>query len=113
MMTHRNLGVCSSRTLLGVGALLALSIGCATAGAPKSPETGALPDEEEWAPGKKPGPAAAAAPAPSGPTEVPLITRKPSGREITEDQKASYDKAVAEYLKACLLYTSPSPRDCS
>ena len=112
MMTHRSLGVCSSRTLVGVGALLALSIGCATAGKPKSPETGGLPDEEEWAPGKKPGVAAAAAPAASAPGEVPLITRKPTERQITEDDKAAYDKAVAEYMKAKKAGSVPGP-DCS
>ena len=113
MMTHRNLGVCSSRTLVGLGALLALSFGCATAGAPKSPETGGLPDEEEWTPGKKPaaGTAAAAPPA-AAPGEVPLITRKPTERQITEDQKASYEKAVAEYLKAKKAGSVPGP-DCS
>jgi Tfp pilus assembly protein PilF len=113
MMTHRNLGVCSSRTLVGLGALLALSLGCATAGQPKSPENGRLPDEEEWAPGpgKKPGPGAAAAPG-AAPGEVPLITRKPSGREITEDQKVAYEKVVAEYLKAKKAGSVPGP-DCS
>jgi Flp pilus assembly protein TadD len=103
--------VCSSRTLVGLGALLALSLGCATAGQPKSPETGGLPDEEEWAPGKKPAPGAAAAPA-AAPGEVPLITRKASGREITEEQKASYEKAVADYLKAKKAGSVPGP-DCS
>jgi tetratricopeptide (TPR) repeat protein len=113
MMTHRSLGVCSSRPLVGVAALLALSIGCATAGQPKSPETGGLPDEEEWTPGKKPGATAAvAAPAASAPGEVPLITRKPTERQITEDQKADYDKAVASYLKAKKAGSVPGP-DCS
>jgi Flp pilus assembly protein TadD len=89
--------------------LLALAIGCATAG-PKSPETGALPDEEEWTPGKKPGPAAAAAAA--GPVEVPMITRKPGERQITEEQKADFDKAVSDYLKAKKAGSVPGP-DCS
>jgi Flp pilus assembly protein TadD len=94
--------------MVGVGALLALTIGCATAGS-KSPETGGLPDEDEWAPGKKP--AASGAPS-SAPAEVPLITRKPAERQITEDQKAAYEKAVAEYLKAKKGGTVPGA-DCS
>ena len=108
MMTHRSFGVCPSRSLVGVGALLALSIGCATAG-PKSPETGGLPDEAEWTPGKKPAPGAAAA---STPVEVPMITRKPGERQITEEQKADFDKAVADYLKAKKAGSVPGP-DCS
>ena len=109
MITHRSFGMCQSWTPVGVGALLALAIGCATAG-PKSPETGALPDEEEWTPGKKPGPAAAAAAA--GPVEVPMITRKPGERQITEEQKADFDKAVSDYLKAKKAGSVPGP-DCS
>ncbi len=109
MMTHRSFGVCPSRSMVGLGALLVLSIGCATAG-PKSPETGGLPDEEEWAPGKKPG-AAPAAPS-AAPAEVPMITRKPGERQITEEQKADFDKAVASYLKAKKAGSVPGP-DCS
>lgn len=93
-MTHRNLGIFSSPMKLGIGALLALSLGCATAG-PKSPETASLQDEEdETAPGKKAGGGAA------GPVEVPLITRRPGERQITEEQKADYDKAVSDYIRA-------------
>ena len=95
MMTHRNLGIFSSPMKLGIGALLALSLGCATAG-PKSPETGALPDEEDEAPGKK----AASSATAGGPVEVPLISRKPGERKITEEQKADYDKAVSDYIRA-------------
>jgi tetratricopeptide (TPR) repeat protein len=109
MMIHRSFAMCPSRTLVGVGALLALALGCATAG-PKSPETGGLPDEEEWAPGKKPAPGAAAAGA--GPVEVPMITRKPGERQITEEQKADFDNAVADYLKAKKAGSVPGP-DCS
>ena len=108
-MTHRSFGMCPSRSMVGVGALLVLSIGCATAG-PKSPETGGLPDEEEWAPGKKPGAAPAAASV--GPAEVPMITRKAGERQITEEQKADFDKAVADYLKAKKAGSLPGP-DCS
>jgi tetratricopeptide (TPR) repeat protein len=109
-MTHRSFGMCPSRSMVGVGALLALSLGCATAG-PKGPETGGLPDEEEWAPGKKPAPGVVA-PAPSGPAEVPMITRKAGERQITEEQKADFDKAVADYLKAKKAGSVPGP-DCS
>jgi Tfp pilus assembly protein PilF len=97
--------------------LLALFLGCATAG-PKSPETGALPDDEEWAPGQKPtsapaAPAAPAATAGGAPADVPLITRKPTTeRQITEEQKAAYDKAVAEYMKAKKAGSVPGP-ECS
>jgi Tfp pilus assembly protein PilF len=97
MITHRNIGICSSLPLVGAGALLALAMGCATAGPPKSPETGTLPDEEPEFAGKKVGPAAASG---GGPAEIAIITRKPGDRTITEDQKASYEKAVADYMKA-------------
>jgi tetratricopeptide (TPR) repeat protein len=85
--------------------LLALSLGCATTGQPKSPETGALPDEDgEPAPGKR----AAGGTAPAGgPVEVPLITRKPGERKITEEQKADFEKAVSEYIRARKAGTVP------
>jgi len=108
MMTHRSVGMCPSRILIAGGALLVLAIGCATSG-PKSPETGGLPDEEEWAPGKKPASDAAASTAAA---DVPLITRKAAGRQITEEQKADFEKAVAEYAKARKAGTLPGP-DCS
>lgn len=105
MTTHRNLGIVLSPMPLRIGVLLALSLGCATTGQPKSPETGALPDEEgESAPGRKAG--GATAPA-GGPVEVPLITRKPGERKITEDQKADYEKAVSEYIRARKAGTVP------
>ena len=108
MMTHRSLGIFPSRSVVGVGALLALAVGCATAG-PKGPEVGGLPDEEEWAPGKKPAVGAAASTVPA---EVPIIARKATERQITEEQKAAYEKAVAEYLKAKKGGTVPGS-DCS
>jgi tetratricopeptide (TPR) repeat protein len=85
--------------------LLALSLGCATTGQPKSPETGSLPDEDgEPAPGKK----ASGGTAPAGgPVEVPLITRKPGERKITEEQKADFEKAVSEYIRARKAGTVP------
>ena len=105
MMTRRTLGIVSSPIKLGIGALLALSLGCATTGQPKSPETGALPDEDgEPAPGKK----ASGGTAPAGgPVEVPLITRKPGERKITEEQKADFEKAVSEYIRARKAGTVP------
>jgi Tfp pilus assembly protein PilF len=109
MKTHRNFGMCF-QSLAGLGALLALGVGCATSGPPVKTS---LPDEEgdETAPARKTGPSAAA-PGGSGPVEGPIITRKATDRQITEEQKATYEKAVTDYLKAKKAGTIPG-QDCS
>jgi Tfp pilus assembly protein PilF len=107
MITQRNLGMCSSLTLFGFAALLALAIGCATAGGAGAAKPGALPDEEEeGSPGKK------STGGLSGPVEVPIIARKPTDRQVTEEDKADYEKAVADYIKAKKAGTIPG-EDCS
>jgi Flp pilus assembly protein TadD len=103
----------SLKTLFAASALALLAAGCASS---KSAEKkAALPDEEEaWAPGEgpKPGAASSAASANSGPADIPLTQKKLSGRQVTEDQKADFEKAAADYQKAKKGGTL-SPGDCS
>jgi len=86
--------MCSSRTLFGFAALLGLAVGCATTAGSGSPKRETLPDEEEAAPGQK------STGGLSGPVEAPLIARKPTDRQVTEEDKADYEKAVVDYMKA-------------
>jgi Flp pilus assembly protein TadD len=103
----------SLKTLFAASALALLAAGCAST---KSAEKkAALPDEEEWAPGDGPKPGAAAssaASANSGPADIPLTKKKLSGRQVTEDQKADFEKAAADYQKAKKGGTL-NPGDCS
>jgi tetratricopeptide (TPR) repeat protein len=98
--------MCSSQTLFGFAALLALAVGCATAGGSGSPKREVLPDEAEAAPGQK------STGGLSAPVEVPLIARKPTDRQVTEEDRADYEKAVADYMKAKKGGTIPGD-DCS
>ena len=34
-------------------------------------------------------------------------------KELSDSQKDNFVKKLDELFKSCLLYTSPSPRDCS
>jgi Flp pilus assembly protein TadD len=103
----------SLKTLFAASALALLAAGCASS---KSAEKkAALPDEEEaWAPGDGPKPAATstAASANSGPADIPLTKKKLSGRQVTDDQKADFEKAAADYQKAKKGGTL-NPGDCS
>ena len=108
MTMHGRLGMWSIKTLFAASALALLAGGCATS---KSGEKKAsLPDEEEaWSPGGEPKSAATAS---GGPEDIPLTKKKLSGRQVTEDQKADFEKAAADYQKA--KKNGPlSPGDCS
>jgi len=48
----------------------------------------------------------------SGPVEVPIIAHKPTDRQISEEEKADYEKAVADYIKAKKAGSIPG-EDCS
>ena len=113
MTMHGRLGMWSLKTLFAASALALLAAGCAST---KSAEKKApLPDEEEWAPGEGPKPGAAASSAGSansGPADIPLTKKKLSGRQVTEDQKADFEKAAADYQKAKKGGTL-NPGDCS
>ena len=110
MTMHGRLEMWSLKTLFAASALALLGAGCASS---KSAEKkAALPDEEEaWSPGEGPKPGAAGA-ASSGPADIPLAKKKLSGRQVTEDQKADFEKAAADYQKAKKNGTL-SPSDCS
>ena len=110
MTMHGRLGMWSSKTLFAASALAILAAGCATS--TPAQKKSQLPDEEEaWAPGGPPKPSAAGT-ASSGPEEIPLAKKKLSGRMVTEDQKADFEKAAADYQKA--KKGGPlSPGDCS
>jgi len=110
MITRRSLGICSSRTLFGLAAMLGLTVGCATSGGSGGPKHSTLPDEEEAGGGAEPGKKATG--GLSGPVEAPLIAHKPTDRQVTEEQKADYEKAVADYMKAKKAGSVPGD-DCS
>ncbi len=91
-MSMRRFGMWSRNFLLASGTAVLLASGCATtATKPASPESGKLPDDD-WAPGARG--------AAGGGAEIPSIARKVADRQITEDQKADFDKVVAQYQQA-------------
>src|ERR1035438_7521970 len=101
----------SIRTLFTASALALLAAGCATSksGGTSGKERAPLPDEEEgWAPGS----AHNASAAESGPADIPLAKKKASDRQITEEQKATFDRIVADYHKAKKTGVL-NPADCS
>jgi Flp pilus assembly protein TadD len=109
MTMHGRLGMWSLKTLFAASTLALLAGGCATS---KTAEKKApLPDEEEaWAPGQqKPGTADSAN---VGTADIPLATKRSSGRQVTEDQKGDFEKAAADYQKA-KKNGALSPGDCS
>ena len=110
MTMHRRLGLWSIKTLFAASALALLAGGCATSTSGEKKGKAPLPDEEEWTPGEAPKPGAVGT-ASSGPEEIPLTKKKLSGREVTEDQKADFEKAAADYQKA-KKNGSLSPADC-
>jgi len=110
MTMHGRLGMWSLKTLFAASALALLAGGCATS---KTAEKKApLPDEEEnWAPGKPPATSDSGS-SNVGAADIPLATKHSSGRQVTEDQKADFEKAAADYQKAKKNGTL-SPSDCS
>ncbi len=107
MTMHARLGMWSTKTLFVASALALLVGGCAsTKSGGKGHEV--LPDEEEWTPGAAPKGGVAG----GGPSEIPFPKRATSGRMITEEEKADFDKTVAKYQSA-KKNGSLSPSDCS
>jgi len=110
MTMQGRFGMWSIKTIFAASTLALLAGGCATSktGEKKAP----LPDEEEaWSPGKEPK-SDAAGTANAAPADVPLIKKKVGGRQATEDQKADFEKAAADYQNA--KKNGPlSPGDCS
>jgi Flp pilus assembly protein TadD len=96
MIMHGRIGMWSMRTLFAASALALLVGGCAgTKGAEKKP----LPDEE-WAPGEHKAGAGSAKSIDIGAADIPLTKKRPSGREVTEDQKVAFEKTAADYQLA-------------
>jgi len=92
----------SSKTLFAVSALALLAGGCAGQKAAQKSDKGPIAEEEEgWTPGKEPPKeGAGAASASTGAADIPLTKKKLSGRQVTEDEKADFEKAAADYQAA-------------
>jgi Flp pilus assembly protein TadD len=109
MTMHGRIEMWSLKTLIGASALGLLLGGCAGSKGATKEGKAPLPDEESegWQPGQKtPG---AGQSADVGP-EIPLAKKK-SGRQVTEDVKADFEKAAADYQTA--KRNGPlSPSDC-
>ena len=98
MPMHGRIGMWSLKTVFAAAALALLAGGCASSKSGEKKDKPALPDEEEgWTPGGAPKEGGGAAAASSGPADIPLIKKKLSGRQVTEDQKADFEKAAADY----------------
>ena len=113
MTMHGRIGMWSSKTLFAVSALALLAGGCAGQKAAQKSDKGPIAEEEEgWTPGKEPPKAGAgAASASTGAADIPLTKKKLSGRQVTEDQKADFEKAAADY-QAAKRKGSLTPGDC-
>jgi Flp pilus assembly protein TadD len=110
MTMHGRLGMWSLKTFFAASALALLVGGCATS--KTAEKRAALPDEEEgWAPGKPPTTGDSGS-SNVGAADIPLATKHSSGRQVTEDQKADFEKAAADYQKAKKA-GALSPSDCS
>jgi Flp pilus assembly protein TadD len=111
MTMHGRIGKWSVKTLFAASALALLVGGCASSKPGEKKDKAPLPAEEEWAPGAAPKEGAGAAAAASGPADIPL-TKKKSGRQVSEDQKADFEKAAVDYQNA--KKKGPlTPGDCS
>jgi len=93
MITRRSLEMCSSRTLFGLQPCLAW------------PSVAQRPQVREVKNGKPcPTRGGGARPEvdrrPIRSRRGSLIARKPTDRQVTEEDKADYEKAVADYMKA-------------
>src|SRR5512141_3371354 len=109
MTMRKTIGMWSVKSLFAASALALLVGGCAST---KSAEKNRLPDEEEgWAPGAPPKEGAGAKSAEAGPADIPLTKKRTAARSVTEDQKADFEKAAADYQAAKKKGTL-SPSDC-
>jgi tetratricopeptide (TPR) repeat protein len=102
-----------SRNTLSAAVALALLVGgCAGTKSAHREQRERLPDEEEGgAPGAPPSEGPATPPAPGGGVgEIPLAKKK-GGRQVTEDVKAAFEKAAADY-QAAKRKGPLSPADC-
>jgi hypothetical protein len=106
MITHRSLEMCSSRTLFGFAALLAWP------SAAQRPQVREVQNGKPCPTRRRRRLARKSTGGLSGPVEAPLIARKPTDRQVTEEQKADYEKAVVDYMKAKKGGTIPG-EDCS
>jgi tetratricopeptide (TPR) repeat protein len=101
----------SLKTVFAASALALMATGCASSQS-ATKKNAPLPDEEEAA-GTEAAKPAAAKPAFSdaGPADIPL-KRKASGRQVTEEQKADFEKIALDYQNA-KKNGALSPSDCS
>jgi Flp pilus assembly protein TadD len=100
----------SLKTVIGASALGLLLGGCAGSKGAEKQGKAPLPDEEgEWQPGEKTPPTGGGS-ADVGAAEIP-IAKKKSGRQVTEDVKADFEKAAADY-QAAKRNGQLSPSDC-
>jgi len=99
----------SVKTVIGASALGLLLGGCAGSKGAEKQGRAPLPDEEGegWKPGDKTPPGGS---ADVGAAEIP-IAKKKSGRQVTEDVKADFEKAAADY-QAAKKGGPLSPSDC-
>ena len=99
MTMHGRIGMWSSKTLFAASALALLAAGCAGTKAASKSDKPSLPDEEEgWTPGKEgPKEGAGAGSASVGAADISITKKKGPGRQVTEDVKADFEKAAADY----------------
>ena len=111
MTMHGRIEMWSLKTLIAASAFGLVVGGCAgTQGGSKEGKK-PLPDEEEsWTPGEKTAPPGQSASAEVGAAEIPLAKKK-SGRQFTEEVKADFEKAAADY-QAAKKNGPLSPADC-
>jgi Flp pilus assembly protein TadD len=106
---HGRMEMWSLKTLIGASAFGLLIGGCAGSNPAEKPgKPMAQEEEENWQPGER---APQAAAAESGPENIPLAKRK-SGRQVSEDVKADFEKAASDY-QAAKRNGPLSPGDCS
>jgi Flp pilus assembly protein TadD len=100
----------SLKTVIGASALGLLLGGCAGSKGAEKQGRAPLPDEEGegWQPGEK-TPAGGGS-ADVGAADIP-IAKKKSGRQVSEDVKADFEKAAADY-QAAKKNGQLSPSDC-
>src|SRR5512138_245399 len=109
MTMQGRFGMWSRNTLSATVALALLVGGCA--GTSPAEKKDRLPDEEEgWAPGAAPKAGGGATAAEAAPADIPLAKKK-SGRQVSEDVKAAFEKAAADY-QAVKRKGPLSPSDC-